>query len=47
MIAKKDTRTAKWVGTTGIVYGLITLVCGLVFITTIPEQNQNVIKDLI
>lgn len=47
MIAKKETRMAKWVGATGIGYGLITLICGLIFVTTVPEQNQNVIKDLI
>jgi len=47
MIAKKDTRTAKWVGTSGIVYGILALFCGIIFSTLVPEQNRNVITNII
>ena len=46
MIAKKDTRTAKWVGVSGVGFFVVAAICAIVFLTSVPQQNIDIITNL-
>lgn len=46
MIANKDTSSAKWVGGTGMAFGLIALLCGLLYKTMVPQENRYIISTI-
>jgi len=46
MIAKKDTTTAKWVGGTGAAFLLTAIICGLLYVTIVPQENRDIISTL-